>query len=461
MKDKLKIKTYHRFMALAVIIAVVFVNLITATLADKLPLKIDLTGNEVFQLSDETINVLKNVDRDVDVYYFVTSGNENLYVKQTVDMYKGYQSKIHFTEKDPAQDPAFTKSLGVEISDNSVVVKSGDRMKIVDASSLYDTTFQKQGIVSFELEARLTGAIEYVLKDEDINVLFTSGHEEVGMAFFQNILDKENATVSEIDLKSADIPEDTAVLYIIGPRRDFSSDEIAKIQSFVNDGGSLNISLDYGNDLPLLNQFMNEYYGISFDNNIIMETDNSHILMNNPFYIIPTPGEHDITKDFESKKLAVILPEVRSLTLSEKVGVESHILLSTSEGAVAKSGAAEIKPQVESGDVPAKYILGVAANVMGSTGKKARVVAVGSSLYAANMFLQEASAANSDFVINSYNYLHGGEITSFSITPKNVAVNYLTLNQGQIILYAIIFGILPPVLVLAMGVYVWFKRRRL
>ena len=88
-------------------------------------------------------------------------------------MYKGYQRKIHFTEKDPAQDPAFVKSLGVEISDNSVIVKSGDRMKIVDASTLYDTTFQKQGIVSFELEARLTGAIEYVLKDEDINVLFT------------------------------------------------------------------------------------------------------------------------------------------------------------------------------------------------------------------------------------------------------------------------------------------------
>ena len=64
MKYKLKIKTYHRFMALAVIIAAVLLNLITATLADKLPLKLDLTGNEVFQLSDETINVLKNVDRD-------------------------------------------------------------------------------------------------------------------------------------------------------------------------------------------------------------------------------------------------------------------------------------------------------------------------------------------------------------------------------------------------------------
>ena len=462
MKDKLKVKTYHRFMALAVIVAVVFVNLITATLADKLPLKLDLTGNEVFQLSDETINVLKNVDRDIDVYYFVTSGNENLYVKQTVDMYKGYTNKIHFTEKDPAQDPAFVKTLGTEITDNSVVVKCGERTKIVDASTLYDTTFQQQGIISFELEVKLTAAIEYVLKDEDINVLFTSGHEEVGMAFFQNILDKENATVSEVDLKSADIPEDTAALYIIGPRRDFSGDEIAKIQKYVNGGGSLNVSFDYGNDLPLLNQFMNEYYGMSFENNIIMEADASHVLMNNPFYIIPTPSsEHDITKDFESKKLAVILPEARSIILSDKVGVESKVLLSTSDSAVSKNPAAEIKPEVESGDVPAKHTLAAAATVVGSTGKKGRVVAVGSSLYAANMFLQEASAANSDFVINSYNFLHGGEVTSLSITPKNVAVNYLTLNQGQIILYAIIFGILPPVLALSMGVYVWFKRRRL
>jgi len=435
------------------IIAVIFVNLIVAALSEKLPLQADLTGEEIFGISEETIKVLKSVDRDIDVYYFVAKGNEDPYVKQAIDMYKGYSGRINFKQVDPARDPAFVKSLGVDVSDNSVIVKSGDRMKIIDASVLYDTTFQQQGIVAFALEVKLTAAIEYVMKESDVNVRFTSGHEEMGEALFTDILTTENATVSTIDLKVADIPEDTAVLYIIGPKRDFSADEISKIQTYVNGGGALNVSLDYGNTLPLFEQFMKEYYGVTFENNIIAETDTSKIVTNNPLYLFPEPLAHDVTNDIIAKKIGVLWPNARGIKIEEKAGVESQVLLKTSDSAIAQEGEAVTEKQ--------SFNLAAAVTAYGSSGKKAKIIVAGTSFYCANMFLQEANVANADFVRNSYNYLYGGEISTLSITPKNVGVNYLKLSLSEIILYAIVVGVIPPVLILGAGVFVWFKRRRL
>ena len=440
-------------MAAVVIIAVILVNLIVVALSEKLPLQADLTGNEIFELSGETINVLKNVDREIEVYYLSPKGNEDLYVQQAIEMYKGYTNKIKFKQIDPSRDPAFVKSLGVEVADNSIIVKSGDRMKIVDASTLYDTTFQQQGIVSFELEIKLTAAIEYVLKENDVNVRFTTGHEEMGMALFGDILTTQNATVSEIDLKTAEIPEDTKILYITGPQRDFSAEELTKIQAYLNGGGALNISIDYGTSMPLLEQFMREYYGVTFENNLIYETDASRVLTNNPIYVLPEIQPHDITNDFLSKKIAVLWPKARSIKIEEKAGVEPTVLFKTSESAIAQYEGAEGEKQ--SFDLAASLI------VYGNTGKKAKILVAGTSFYSANMFLQEANIANADFVRNSYNYLYGGEVSGISITPKNVGVTYLKLSLSQIILYGIFVGILPPVLILAAGVFVWFKRRRL
>ena len=463
MKEKFKLKTYRRAIAVAVIVVAVLLNLIVGALSDKLPLEFDLTANKVFSLTEETVAILKNMDEDVNLYYLVTKGNEDLYIEQTIDMYKGHTGKLHFSQIDPSQDPVFVNSLGIDnLTDNTIIVKCGDRVRTVDPSKLYDTTLQQQNIVAYELETKLTSAIDYVLNDTDINIVFTKGHEEVGKELFSDALYAQNATISEVDLKTEEIPADTAALYVIGPRRDFSADELQKIAAYVNGGGSLNISLDYGNDLPLVNQFMTEYYGITFDNNIVMETESLHILMNNPFYIVPQPTDHELTASMLEKEVGMVWPNTRSIQLSDKPGVLSRVLFKSSDSAVAQAASGDqVTPDADKG-VKGTYAFAAAATVESDSGKVGKVVATGTSLYAADMFTSDQSVANSDFVLSTYSYLHGkSDTATLSITPKNVAVNYLALTQSDIIFYAIVFGILPPVLILAAGVFVWYKRRRL
>lgn len=462
MKEKFKLKTYRRAIAVAVIVVAILANLIVGVLSEKLPLEFDLTANKVFSLSDETVNMLKNLNEDIEVYYLVTKGNEDLYIQQTLDMYKGHTNKLHFSQIDPAQDPVFVNSIGAEkITDNSIIVKCGERTRIVDPGSIYDTTLQQQNIVSYELEIKLTSAIDYVLNDSDIKILFTKGHEEVGMQIYYNLLYGENATISEIDLKAEEIPEDTAAIYVVGPRRDFSADELQKIAAYVNGGGSLNISLDYGVEVPLINKFMTEYYGISFDNNIIMETENIHIIGENPFFIVPNPTEHELTKTMLEKEVPIIWPNSRSIQLSDRPGVVNRVLFKSSDSAVAQQATGETVSENADAGVKGTYAFAAVATVESDSGKEGKVIASGTSLYASEMFTKEASAANLDFVLSAYSYLHGGDVSTVSIIPKNVAINYLTLTKSNVIFYAIIFGVLPPVLILAAGVFVWFKRRHL
>lgn len=460
MKDKLKLRFNFTFLIILVVVAAVLVNLIATTLESKLPLKIDFSSNKAFQLSEETIEVLKTVDRDINIYHFVTKGNESLYVKQTVDMYKGYNNKIHFEQIDPSHDPVFAKNLGVEVAENSIIVKCGDKVRTIDSSKMYDSTYEQYGITEFKLEQKLTLAIDYVLREEDTNILFTKGHEEAGYKILKTSLEDENAEASEIDLKTTDIPEGTSAIYIISPQRDFSADEVVKIQKYLEAGGSLNISIDYDTtSTNVLRQYLREYWGINYKDNIILETDQKKYYSNNPYILIPEYGEHDIMSKIKTGNINMFWPNTRSIEITEKPGVTTNVLLMTSEKAIAKPSSKAGEVNVTEGDTTGQANLAVAAEYINSSAKtRTRIIATGSSFYL--MYLQEASVANADFVRESLNYLRGEESSkSISVTPKNVFVKQLTLTESQKTTYTYIYGVLPAVIVLAAGLIVWLRRR--
>ena len=460
MKNKFKLKFNFTFLIILVVVAAVLVNLIAVTLEGKLPLKIDFSSNKTFELSKETIEVLKNVDRDINIYHFVTKGNESLFVKQTVDMYKGYNNKIHFEQIDPARDPVFAKNIGVEVTENSVIVKSGDRVRTIDSSNMYDSSYEQYEITEFKLEQKLTLAIDYVLRKENTNILFTKGHEEVGYKILKTSLEDENAQASEIDLKTTDIPEGTSAIYIISPQRDFSADEVVKVQKYLEAGGSLNVSIDFDTtSTSILRQFLSEYWGIDYKDNIILETDENKYYSNNPYILIPEYGEHDIMSKIKSGNISMLWPNTRSIEITQKPGVTTDVLLMTSAKAIAKPSSKAGELDVTEGDTTGQANIAVATEYINSSAKtRTKIIATGSSFYL--MYLQEASVANVDFVRESLNYLRGEESSkSISITPKNVFVKQMTLTQSQRTTYTYVYGVLPAVIVLAAGLIVWLRRR--
>ena len=390
----------------------------------------------------------------------MTKGNEKLYITQTVDMYKGYSDKIHFEQKDPTKDPVFARSLGTDVTDNSVIVKSGERAKVIDSSTVYDSAKQ-QGVIEFQLEQKLTRAIAYVQAESDVKVYFTTGHEEIDYHSIKIALEDENADVYEIDLTTAEIPDDAAAVYIMAPQMDFSEDEISKIQSYLSNGGGLNVSLGVkSDDLPELRRFLSDDWGINFNNDIVMETDSMAVWGGDPFYVLPSVVQHSITEGIIDKKTEIAWPEARSLHITEVPDVKASVLLTTTENALSKAAAESVSYTAEDEDIQGKHILAVVCEKDSKT-SAAHIIATGTCFYADKLCLNDMSLANSDFVRECFVYLRGNDSKGISIIPKNVSNTYMSLKQGEIYAYMWIFGIVPEILVLAAGLVVWLRRRRL
>ena len=59
-----------------VAVLVVVLNVVVSLLADRFPINIDLTQNKLFSLSDNSVEIAKSINKDVQVIVF---GSEDLY----------------------------------------------------------------------------------------------------------------------------------------------------------------------------------------------------------------------------------------------------------------------------------------------------------------------------------------------------------------------------------------------
>ncbi|HSM79524.1 MAG TPA: hypothetical protein VLT57_17920, partial [Bryobacteraceae bacterium] len=94
-----------------------------------------------------------------------------------------------------------------------------------------------------------------------------------------------------------------------------------------------------------------------------------------------------------------------------------------------------------------------------STGKpnsQGRFVVVGSSGWAANSFIR--FNGNRDLLLNMMNWLSSDE-DLISIRPKEPEDRRLTLTRAQMGTVRMVSQFLLPLIVIAMGIAVWWKRR--
>lgn len=456
MKKNIKYTLNSTVVLAGIVAAIIFFNVIVGVLAQKVPLSVDLTKNKLFSLTDETKGVLSSLTDDVMVYYFVSPGSENSYVVETLDRYKTTSSHIKVEKRDPNSDPIFAKTFtdkGIAIGQNTLIVEKGSRLRSIAASDLYSTESNQSGqtyTAGFKLEQLLTRAISYVTSTKDINVYFTTGHNEPDSSAIAEAMEGENITTTFIDLKTTDIPENADALYILSPAVDFSAEEISKVEDYLAGGGSLNIALSsIKGTLPLLEQYMTEYWGITFCHDLVMEMDETKTF-DNKFAFLPVLSEHSITQEIMKGSKGLMWYGARSLDIKEVSGVTAEIPVKTSEtsvsfnsndGAKAKSGVMNLAAALTRG--------------------KAKVFVTGAYQIYDKTFISAENLANSDFLYGVMRYLHGDESEALSISPKNLVTYQMVISDALATVYIFVFSVLPAVLILIAGFVTWRKRRHL
>lgn len=450
-----------------IVIAIILIINITVSEFD---LKLDVSNQNLYTLTEETKDFVKAIQDEITIYYFAQTGSEDDIYAEIVEKYDSLSQNIKVEYKDPILYPKFAQQyVSDTVTSNSILVvnNTNGRAKYIDNSELsvyeydyYTYTSYESGI---DVEGQVTSALNYVTKEVLPIVYQVEGHGETSISdSLSAAFGKANVTTNTLNTLSAkSIPKDCSVLFINAPQNDYTQDEVDMIKDYLAAGGDAIILVDYGVEgLTNFNSILN-YYGVSVADGIVLEDNSNYYMGQYVNNLLPTINTHTITTQINSDNKYVVVPAAKGMVEldSKRSTIEITPLLTTSEDAFSKVDMSDTTVTKNEGDIDGPFYLGVVIDET-YNGVETNLV-VYSSAYLIDESIVEArsSYGNLDLMLNTISYLTGEE-ESVSIPVKSMVQEYVTLTAAQANFWSMIVVVLIPVIILMTGGFVCIKRRK-
>lgn len=441
---------FAAYTAVYVLIVVAVVGVLNF-LANRYNKTYDTTSSKQFTLSDQTVKIAKNLKQDVSISYW-DQPTQFQAAHDLLDRYKNLSPKIEVHYEDLEKNITQARAAGVTRRGAVLIQTAG---KTQEAKSLS--------------EEEVTGALVRAMKTGDKMACFTEGAGEhtladadrTGYGQLKTLIEGNNYKTQSINLlQKPEIPKECTMVIVGGPSRDYLQPAVDALKNYVENGGKAIFMLDP--PLKFAKQNIDENaaligvlgtWGVTADKDLVLDTSGVGQLygLGPEIALVSSYGTHPIVGAM--KRLASGFPIARSLEIKNGAKTTVEKLFESSDDAFATTNlaSAEIKPSPS--DKKGPFILGAAGTF--STGG-GRFVVVGSSSWVANTYLR--LAGNRDLFLNMMNWLSADE-DLISIRPKEPDDRRLTMTASQMRLafYSSVLAI--PLLILASGLSVWWKRR--
>ncbi len=392
-QKKLKLRKKLKYGSLATTVTVIFVavvvlvNVVVSLLGNRFPdLVLDLTTSNVYEIGEETLDYIKNLDQDVEIAISVDESNfttdkYNKMISETIAKYQGYSDHISVTYFDTTKDPdilsKYQQLYPGTIQAGQIIVTNGTRIKVfncetdmfeVDQQSYqyyqYGMLSFSDCITGFKGEQTLTSAIMNVTDSNPkaVGMIATSNGSVIfaqtqayandpnTYAFYaiENLLDENGYDVERLDIITDELDtEKYDILLLPAPANDLTMDSINKLQDFLYNDGNLGKQLIYIADYtqsstPNLDGFLKEW-NIQVDYSAVIDENSGtnqevNILLsqaNNRSFIAPivtVTDDEDYTGNLSNASLPIVAPMARPIeTLNSNNGRVVTPLLTSSD----------------------------------------------------------------------------------------------------------------------------------
>lgn len=464
-----------RYGTVSIVSIVVFLGVLIAInyLGTRQNKRWDLTANQVYSLSDQTVRILKDLKEPARITVFDRNDRHDAH-RARLNEYTYHSTQLSTEFIDPDREPTRAGAAKVDTLPTILVDYQGRTERVTSTA-----------------EQDLTNALIKAVTGRTRKIYFTQGHGEkdiassdrAGLSTAADAMKQDNFVVESLVLvQQKSVPDDATIVAIAGPTTDFFQPEIDALNAYVAKGGKVLVLLDpllKGPAQPLLTQFLADW-GINAGSDVVLDASGMGQIIGTDASV-PVAAQyptHPITEGF---RVLTAYPMSRSMTPIEG-GSNSHVaqpLVSTSpqswseaDLASLSSGKGQVEFNADRGDKQGPITLGAAvsapatvtatpanASPSGSepgTTPETRVVAIGDSDFAANMAI--GIAGNRDFFMNSLNWLSQQE-NLIAVRPRQPEDRRLTLTEDQQMRIMILSLFIIPGIVFATGLYTWWKRR--
>lgn len=446
---------------------VVIVNLIAAKIPSSYT-QIDVSYNKLYTITDQTKSLLSELNEDINIYVINSEDNVDSTVKQTLNGYKDLSSHVNIKYVDPLVNPKFASQYSSsDVSQNSLIVESGKRYKVINYNDLYETEIDystySQKVTGYDAEGQITSAIAYVTSDTMPKIYMIAGHNEYNLdTGFLNAIEKENIEYETIDLIKYDsIPDDAECIIIDAPENDFSEDDANKVIDYLNNGGKAVIMAEYvKNELTNFNKILDQF-GVDIQKGYAIDLDSNNYYQA-PIYILPNIESAEETIGLTGEHSYVMAPFSQGISITDEnsQSVEYTKLLTCSEQSFVKTNVESATSyDKEAGDIDGPVCIGLKAEKELDSGSSVLYLFASAQMFTDNID-QAVSGKNKQMFTNIMSTIANHE-SSISIPVKNYDLGSLAVSTKDILLFAAIVVVLIPLVLIISGLAIWLKRRKM
>ncbi len=405
----------------------------------------DWTAGGRNSLSETSVEVIGRLQEPLSITAFAQD-NPLLRkpLESLIERYRAHSPQISFRFIDPEREPALTRQLGIQVPGELLLSYQGR-----------DENLQQVN------EEQITNAIQRLLMGRERWIAFLGGHGERNpkgeanhdLGTFGQALQQKGYQVQTLQLSdTAQIPDNTSLLIIAGPRIPLLPGEVSLIESYLFQGGNLLWLLDPDETQHL--DLLSKALGLKVLPGTVVDINAYAMGIKDPaMAIVNQYPDHPAVSGIGQISL---FPHAAALTAEPPEGWSLSPVLQSHERTWNETGKreGEIRPDAE-GEQPGPLNLGLAFT-REQNGQRQKVLVLGDGDFLANAYL--GNGANLNLGLNLIRWLSGDEAL-LDIPAKTAPDTQLNLSQAQGIVIALVFLILLPIGLLITGARVWWRRR--
>lgn len=472
------------FTAIFIAIILLFNGIISA-LGTQFSLYTEISGEKYYSISDTTKELLCSTDDTVTIVFFAEKDLliENSSMEMIVTLAEKYASEFGFISvryvdlvrnNKEARALANLSTDGGKLLTTDVIIRSEKTGKVSKpiSGSAFFTVNDNNYVLGFNGERRFTESILAITNASEDKVAIITGHGEA-----ENLVNLSELLVGagydqteqiKVDLSKNDIPENTKLVVINNPKLDFLGakssggsgvNEIEKLNSYLKDYGTILVLLNNETgELPNLSEFLAQN-GISYTpGQTVTETAEYSRYGSSGRAIhalFPANSENAVAQRLASKTdISSAHIVMNSVTPIKLISEKASPVLVSSPGAKVLNGNIPVNSGVQT-------LLAVSSRMdyVNNEEKWANLFVSGSTdLVHADL---NSSTKNADLLRNIVAIAGSVDVVTDIETIPFADTSIAQITSADALRITRITTLFPAIIVLAIGIFVFIRRKRL
>jgi len=451
-----KIRRQLKLQNLIFYVLVIVVIVLLSQLSLKTNIHSDWTANNRHSLSNTTTDFLTQLDQTISIQAFISPTSEyRPALESLLANYQSHNTQLNVSYINPDFSPDLVRKLKIQ-QQAEMVISLGDKQQhVLDLS-----------------EQSLTNALIAVSRQQEQWLVFIEGHGERSplnaanddLSVWGDQLKQKGFKFLPLNLiKNNQIPANATTVVIASPQIAWLNGEIDILKLYIANGGNVLWLSE-----PAKNQFLStlaEQLGLAFIPSIVIDPNAQQLGINDSRFVLITDyANHPIGQVTSGVTVFPQAVALRQISNAHN-GWQYLPLLTTqnnvwSEASLADKNAQQTPVFDIRSDTKGPFNIGYLLSRTVSNSKKdkeQRIAVIGDGDFLSNTYLGNGS--NLELGMAIMNWLAGDD-NLINIPVKTTIDNQLDLNRTQSLYIGLGFLIVMPLLLLGIGLWLWWYRRR-